>query len=247
MVPPRALLLPGFGTATRCWPPGRQSRPPAAAGSYREDQAELEAKRSPCRSAQPAGLRATPSRSAASATAAATSGATSRLKTLGTTYSGAELVVRDDRRDRVAAATFISSVIARRPDVERAAEDAREGEHVVDLVRVVRAARSRRRRPCPADLLGRDLRRRVRHREDDRVRRAIRRHASARDRARDGEADEDVRAREHLVGRAALAGGVRALRVRRLRRSRAACARGRSRRLGRSRSPFARRRRAGCR
>ena len=39
-----------------------------------------------------------------------------------------------------AAASFISSLIVRRAHVERAAEDAREGEHVVDLVRVVGAA-----------------------------------------------------------------------------------------------------------
>ena len=56
---------------------------------------------------------------------AATAGATSRLKTLGTMYSALELVRLHDRRDRVGGGELHLLVDRRGADVERAAEDAR--------------------------------------------------------------------------------------------------------------------------
>ena len=54
---------------------------------------------------------------------------------------GADLVGSDHRRDRVAGGDLHPLGDRRRAHVEGAAEDAGEGEHVVDLVRVVGAAR----------------------------------------------------------------------------------------------------------
>ena len=110
-----------------------------------------------------------PTRSPPPATASATAGATARLKTLGTMYSGPRSASGITAAIARAAASFIASSIAARADVQRAAEDAREGEHVVDLVRVVAAAGGHDRDVVP-DRLGLDLGRRVGHREHDRVR-----------------------------------------------------------------------------
>ena len=125
-------------------------------------------------------------------------------------------------------------MIALRAHVERAPEDTGEGEHVVDLVGVVGAAGAD---DCGdvLDLLRRDLRVRVGHREDDR---ALRHRADAldADRAGPGEADEDVGARERLVGGALEPSRVRLLGERELRRVESGAAvveravRGRSRR-----------------
>ena len=71
--------------------------------------------------------------------AAATAGATSRLKTLGITYSGPSSSSADHGGDRVAGRDLHPLRDPTRADVERAAEDTREREHVVDLVRVVGA------------------------------------------------------------------------------------------------------------
>jgi hypothetical protein len=67
-----------------------------------------------------------------------------------------------------AAASFMPSVMAVAAGVERAPEDAREGEHVVDLVRVVAAAGGDDRREA-VGLLGPDLGVGVGHGEHDRV------------------------------------------------------------------------------
>ena len=85
--------------------------------------------------------RAIPDSIAAADTAAATAGATARLKTLGTMYSGPEPILRDHGRDRARRGELHRLVDAARADVQRAAEDAREREHVVDLVRVVASGR----------------------------------------------------------------------------------------------------------
>ena len=82
---------------------------------------------------------------------------------------GVQLVVADDGRDRARGGELHLLVDRARADVERAAEDAGEGEDVVDLVGVVRAAGGHD-RDVVADLLGLDLGDRVGHREDDRVR-----------------------------------------------------------------------------
>ncbi len=64
-----------------------------------------------CGGGWPCGRRATPSSCAARATAAATAGATSRLKTLGTTYSAPSSSCGMTAASACAAATFIPSVI----------------------------------------------------------------------------------------------------------------------------------------
>jgi len=155
--------------------------------------------------------RATPAATAASATARATVGATAPVEHARDDVVGGELVVGDDVCERMRRSELHLSGDRGRPDVERAAEDARKGEHVVDLVRVVRAAGRDDRREI-LDLLRFDLGARVREREDDRVVR----HAAdsgTRDGAGNREADEDIGALQYLVGRAALAGGVRQLGV----------------------------------
>ena len=116
----------------------------------------------------PVAARAIPDSIAAAATASATAGATARLKTLGTMYSGPRSDSGITRGDRARRGELHRLVDAARADVERAAEDAREREHVVDLVRVVRAARGHDRDVLP-DRLGLDLGGRVGHREHDRV------------------------------------------------------------------------------
>ena len=82
--------------------------------------------------------------------------------------------------------------------VERAAEDEREAEDVVDLIRVVAAPRGDDRVVADgAHLVGGDLRIRIGEGEDDRPVGHLRDHL-ARDRAGDGEADEDVGADERV-------------------------------------------------
>ena len=95
---------------------------------------------------------------------------------------GVQLVVADDARDGARRRELHLLVDRARADVERAAEDAGEGEDVVDLVGVVRAAGGHD-RDVVADLLGLDLGDRVGHREDDRVARHGA-HRRRRDRAR---------------------------------------------------------------
>ena len=86
--------------------------------------------------------------------------------------------------------------------VERTAEDEREPEHVVDLVRVVAAAgRDDRVGPNLAHLVRQDLRDRIRQREDDRLRRHAGDHL-LRDRSRDREPDENVGALQRVADRA---------------------------------------------
>ena len=112
---------------------------------------------------------------------------------------GPELVVGDHRGDRMPGRDLHPLRDRARADVERAAEDAREREHVVDLVRVVGAAGRDDRDLARRQVLGRDLGRRVGHREDDRVV-GHPLDPGPRDRARQREAEEDVGAGEHLVG-----------------------------------------------
>ena len=100
-----------------------------------------------------------------------------------------------------AAAIFISSLMLARLDVERAAEDAGEGQRVVDLVRVVGAAGGDRQRAGFPRQVGRDLRHRVGQREDDRVRGHRADHLRGQ-RAAGREADEDVGAGDDLAERA---------------------------------------------
>ena len=123
---------------------------------------------------------------------------------------GPELVVRDHRRDRVAGGDLHPLGDRARPDVERAAEHAGEREHVVDLVRVVRAAGRDDGDLAGRQILRRDLGRRVGHREHDRVV-GHPLDPRARDGAGHREAEVDVGAGEELVGRALQAVGVRAL------------------------------------
>ena len=82
--------------------------------------------------------------------------------------------------------------------VEGAAEDAGEGEHVVDLVRVVGATGGHDPH-VGGGVLGHHLGGRVGHREDDRVVVHLRQRLRLDD-ARAGEADEDVHALDHVVG-----------------------------------------------
>ena len=97
-----------------------------------------------------------------------------------------------------------------RAHVERAAENAREREHVVDLVRIVAASGGDD--PCAARLrrVGEYLRRRVRAGENDRV--LVHRFDHlGRDGVRRGNADKHVRAHQHIGERPRLAAQVRDL------------------------------------
>src|SRR5215203_5136560 len=80
----------------------------------------------------------------------------------------AQLLVAHDAGDAAGGGHLHLLGDLARAHVERAAEDAGEAEDVVDLVRVVRAAGGDDAR-VGLGLLGRDLRSRVRHREDHRV------------------------------------------------------------------------------
>ena len=93
-------------------------------------------------------------------------------------------------------------VDAARAHIESAAENAREREHVVDLVRVIAPARRYDRRTRRLRLFREDLRRRVRAGKDDRV--AVHRlHHLAREHFGGRDADEHVRAGENVRERAA--------------------------------------------
>ena len=97
-----------------------------------------------------------------------------------------------------------------RAHVERAAEDAGEREHVVDLIRIIAASGGDD--PCAARLcrVGEDLRRRVRAGENDRV--LVHRFDHlGRDGIRRTHADKHVRAHQHIGERPRLAAQVRGL------------------------------------
>ena len=122
---------------------------------------------------------------------------------------GIELVVRDDRGDRTGRGQLHLLVDRRCAHVESTAEDTGEGEHVVDLVGVVRAPRGHDPHVV-ADVLGLHLRGGIGHGEDDRSR-GHRADGGRRDGTGRGQSEVDVGAREQLVGRALLAPGVGAL------------------------------------
>src|SRR5207248_9800470 len=124
---------------------------------------------------------------------------------------GVEFFRRDDAGDGLGGGELHLLVDARGAALQRAAEDAGEAEHVVYLVRVVAPAR-RHHGDVARGLFGHDLRRRVRHREDDGVFRHPLYVFDAYD-ARNREAEENVRAAYHVVNRAALAFGVGEARV----------------------------------
>ena len=66
--------------------------------------------------------------------------ADARVKGLGDDIIGAQLFGRDERRECVRGGELHGLVDIGRAHVERAAEDARKGQHIVDLVRIVAAA-----------------------------------------------------------------------------------------------------------
>ena len=154
-----------------------------------------------------------------------------------------QLVRRDDAGDRLRGGELHLLVDRLRAHVERALEHAREREHVVDLVRVVRAPGGHDRDVARATSSGwtsgtglaiANTIASARHRA----------HAGGGERARAGEAEHDVGAGQHLVGGAAhvalvralgelRAIGVEALLARRTARPRG-CRRSRRRRPGRA-------------
>ncbi len=92
----------------------------------------------------------------------------------------------------------------RRPDVEGAAEDEREAEHVVDLVGIIAAPGGDDRiRTHRLGVIGSDLGIGIGHGEDDRLVGHVR-HPFGLDRALDRQAEEDVRALQRLFQRPAL-------------------------------------------
>ena len=100
------------------------------------------------------------------------------------------------------AASFIASLIVVAPGVQRTPEDEGETQDVVDLVRVVRAAGADHRiRPHRDRLFRHDFRRRVGHRQDDRVARHRLDHLRL-EHAAGRQAEEDVGAGDHLAQRA---------------------------------------------
>ena len=152
---------------------------------------------------------------AAAATAAATAGATRGSNATGHDQRRALSSSATTAASASAAASFMPSVIARGPHVERAAEDAGEGQHVVDLVREVAAPGGDHRgvagAPRRGAISGSGLARAKtiasrRHRGDRRLG-----HRAA------GHADEDVGAGQRVGQRAGQAGRVgRPPRARRL-------------------------------
>ena len=112
-----------------------------------------------------------------------------------------KLLVGDEVRQRVCRRDLHFFGNIARAHVERAPEDAGEGEDVVDLVRVVAAPGRNDRCAARLCVLGENFGRRVRAREQNRV--AVHRPDHlGRDRARGGYADEHIRANEH-IGKAA--------------------------------------------
>ncbi len=126
---------------------------------------------------------------------------------------GVELVLADDSGDRLGGGELHVLVDRAGADVERAAENSGEGQHVVDLVRVVRAPRGHDRH-VGADLLGANLRHRIGHGEDDRpVGHGA--HGGRRHRAGAGDADQHIGARQQIIGHASQPVRIRGRRQRR--------------------------------
>ena len=145
--------------------------------------------------------RAMPSRLASSTTASATFGRDVAVEDAGDDVVLGEVVLGDDLGDALGGGELHLLGDAGRAGVEGAAEDAGEGEHVVDLVRVVGAAGGHDPH-VGRGVLGHHLGGRVGHREDDRV--VV--HLAQRlglDEPGAGEADEEVHALDHVVGPAA--------------------------------------------
>ena len=115
-------------------------------------------------------VAAMPELRASSATASATAGRDVAVEDRRDDVVLAQLHVLHDPRDRARGGHLHLLGDLLGADVERAAEDAREAEDVVDLVGVVRAAGRHDAHALGPAVLGRHLGRRVRHREDERVR-----------------------------------------------------------------------------
>src|SRR6266508_939415 len=113
-----------------------------------------------------------------------------------------QLFPRDDLRYGVGGGQFHLLVDLSRSAVERPAEDAGEGQHVDDLIRIVGTPRGHHAH-IRRGLFGHDLRRRVCQRENDRIGGHLFEVRGC-DRARSREADEDVRAANNVVDRTAL-------------------------------------------
>ena len=111
---------------------------------------------------------------------------------------GVQLFVADEIRESHRRGYLHLLVDVARAHVESAAENAREGQHVVDLVVVVAAPRADDRRASLERELRHDFGRRVRHREEHGLRRHRAYHI-LRDDAGGGDTDKDVRA-AHRVG-----------------------------------------------
>ena len=156
---PRAARAPGQEEPPADWardsersarqPPGRAARLPRSRTRARASAARLRLAPRPRRPPPPR------------------PGRRGGVKALGSTISGG-LLRLDRGRDRARGRELHLLVDRAGPHVEHAAEDAGKGEHVVDLVRIVGAAR-RDERSEALDLLRGDLRRQVGHREHDRV------------------------------------------------------------------------------
>ena len=111
---------------------------------------------------------------------------------------GVQLFVADEVRESHRRGYLHLLVDVARAHIESAAENAREGQHVVDLVIVVAAPRADDRRASLERELRHDFGRRVRHREEHGLRRHRAYHI-LRDDAGGRDADKDVRA-AHRVG-----------------------------------------------
>ena len=114
---------------------------------------------------------------------------------------GVQLFVADEVRESHRRGYLHFLVDVARAHIESAAENAREGQHVVDLVIVVAAPRADDRRASLERELRHDFGRRVRHREEHGLRRHRAYHI-LRDDAGGRDADKDVRA-AHRVGKRA--------------------------------------------
>ena len=122
----------------------------------------------------------------------------------------AQLLLGDDLGDRAGGGHLHRLGDRRRTHVQRAAEDPREAQHVVDLVGVVRAAR-RHDPHVRGGLLGDDLGVWIGHREHHRVGVHLRQRLR-RQRACAGDPDQQVGAVDHFSRGAGAALGVRHLR-----------------------------------
>ncbi len=135
----------------------------------------------------------------------ATAGVTRASNGVGTMRSGASSLPTTSP-SACAAASFMFSVILVAPGVERTGKDARKGQHVVDLIRVV-AASARDDHGVPAGDVHRHLGIRVGEREDDRLV-GHPRHRVLRDGAR-ADSEEHVGAVQGVLERTAQRGPVR--------------------------------------